>query len=286
MNEKQGGVPADYYAKRLRKERAKAKEAQRKNLQKSRDLGYNVSVPIKSNVQGIDDIASMFDKIKIKATRTKKQPEVDTKNIISTKRASLRPTKEVKMTDVRPSTKPSTKPSTRPSIRPSTRPSTKLYVKISTKPSAPTKKDINELKLHILSKYSEKIQKQVKPQLMNHTFRSDGDLSKKIIDKITKILNDRIKGLTQARVEELYPDMLREDITIVKYSSLSLNRPEKRSIDNIINTFIEEIKYNHKNNRANNKTQKQVIEEAQYRKQMNKKTDDNLASLMGKTKML
>ena len=38
--------------------------------------------------------------------------------------------------------------------------------------------------------------------------------------------------------------------------------------------------------RKGNKTQKQVIEEAQYRKHMNKKTDDNLASLFGNTKLL
>ena len=121
---------------------------------------------------------------------------------------------------------------------------------------------------------------------MSHPFRSDGDLPKKIIDKITKILNDRIKGITQARVERLYPDMLREDITIVKYSSLSLNRPETRPINDIMNYFIQDIIRNHNNNRANNKTQKQVIEEAQYRKQMNKKTDDNLTSLLGNTKLL
>lgn len=274
MNEKQGGVPAPYYGIRLKKERAKDKDAERKRL---RDLGYHI--PKKSSDQGIDDIASMLDKFKLKAVRTKKQPEVDTKNIISTKRASLRPTKEVKMTDIKPSVKSvKSVKSVRPSVK-SVRPSVKS-VKSSRKPS--TKKDINQLKLHILSQYSDEIQKQVKPQLMDHTFRFDGDLPKKIIDKITKILNDRIKGITEARVEQLYPDMLREDKTIVKYSSLPLNKPETRPINDIMNYFIQDIIRNHNNNKANNKTQKQVVEEAQYRKQMNKKTDDNLASLFAR----
>ena len=254
-----GGVPGKYAAIRAKKERVKQKNALKRQMAQ---LGYQV--PKKSSDSDLNSITDLFGKVKLKAMRTKK-PDVDPKNIVTTKRASMKPTKEVKMTDVK------SKPSRVSKVS-----------KVSSQSSKPTStpsssKYIYDMKMSILSNYSDEIQKQVKSKLMDHKFRFSGDtqdLSRKIVDKITKVLNDRIKGIVQARMERLYPTILQEDNTIVKYSSLPLNKPETRSIDVIMNYFIEDIKHNHAYNRRIGKTQKQVIENMYNKKQFTKKTDE------------
>lgn len=256
-----GGVPGKYAAIRAKKEKVKQKNDLNRQMAQ---LGYHV--PKKSNESDLSSITDMFGKIKLKAMRTKK-PEVDQKNIVTTKRTSLKPTKEVKMVDVKPKSSRVSKVSSRP-----------------TSSTLSSSKYINDMKTSILSNYSDQIQRQVKPKLMDHKFRFSGDaqdLSRKIVDKITKVLNDRIKGIVEDKMKRMYPTILQEDNTIVKYSSLPLNKPETRDIDVIMNYFIEDIKNNHTNNKRIGKSQKQVIESFQYKKQLSKKTDD-LASMFSR----
>jgi hypothetical protein len=76
-----GGVPGKYAAVRAKKEKAKQKNALKRQMAQ---LGYHV--PKKSSDSGLSSITDLFGKVKLKAMRTKK-PDVDPKNIVEGKRS-------------------------------------------------------------------------------------------------------------------------------------------------------------------------------------------------------
>lgn len=152
----------------------------------------------------------------------------------------------------------SNKPKQISTQKPDTDTSSKNKTKISKVVAKPM---IKEIKEHLMSIYNPEIVPYFKQKLLKYDGFIDKGLAEMNIvdflmekyakDLIEPIIKKAIKGLTKGKVEGLY-----DDSTLISFSSFEINRPEERSIDEMINDFKVKLDSNYKRNKKAGITQK------------------------------